>query len=131
MTGLGAFVRKELTEIVRTWRIWVIPGMLVFFGITSPIIAALTPALVQSMTASQPGVVIRVPPPTALDAYAQFLKNLDQFVLIAIVISGAGAVSGERSSGTAILALTKPIRGARSWWRRSFPRWACSWRRPC
>ena len=113
MTGLGAFVRKELTEIVRTWRIWVIPGMLVFFGITSPIIAALTPALVQSMTASQPGVVIRVPPPTALDAYAQFLKNLDQFVLIAIVISGAGAVSGERSSGTAILALTKPIsRGA-------------------
>ncbi len=113
MTGLGAFLRKELTEIVRTWRVWVIPGMLVFFGITSPIIAALTPALVQSMTASQPGVVIRVPPPTAFDAYAQFLKNLDQFVLIAIVITGAGAVSGERSSGTAILALTKPLsRGA-------------------
>jgi ABC-2 type transport system permease protein len=113
MTGLGAFLRKERTEIVRTWRIWVIPGMLVFFGITSPIIAALTPALVQSMAASQPGVVIRIPPPTALDAYAQFLKNLDQFVLIAIVITGAGAVSGERSSGTAILALTKPLsRGA-------------------
>ena len=113
MTGLGAFLRKELTEIVRTWRIWVIPGMLVFFGITSPIIAALTPTLVQSMTASQPGVVIRIPPPTALDAYAQFLKNLDQFILIAIVIAGAGAISGERSSGTAILALTKPLsRGA-------------------
>jgi len=113
MTGLGAFLRKELTEIVRTWRIWVIPGMLVFFGITSPIIAALTPALVQSMTASQPGVVIRIPPPTALDAYAQFLKNLDQFILIAIVITAAGAISGERSSGTAILALTKPLsRGA-------------------
>ena len=109
MTGLGAFLRKELAEIVRTWRIWVIPGMLVFFGITSPIIAALTPALVQSMAASQPGVVIRIPPPTALDAYAQFLKNLDQFVLIAIVITGAGAISGERSSGTAILALTKPL----------------------
>ena len=113
MTGLGAFLRKELSEIVRTWRIWVIPGMLVFFGITSPIIAALTPKLVQSMTASQPGVVIRIPPPTALDAYAQFLKNLDQFILIAVVITGAGAISGERSSGTAILALTKPLsRGA-------------------
>ena len=85
MSGLGAFLRKELTEIVRTWRIWVIPGMLVFFGITSPIIAALTPALVHSMASSQPGVVIRIPQPTALDAYAQFLKNLDQFILIAIV----------------------------------------------
>jgi ABC-2 type transport system permease protein len=83
--------------------------MLVFFGITSPIIAALTPALVHSMASSQPGVVIRIPPPTALDAYGQFLKNLHQFILIAIVIAGAGAVSSERSSGTAILALTKPL----------------------
>jgi len=113
MTGFGAFMQKELTEIRRTWRLWVIPGMLVFFGVTSPIIAALTPALVQSMTASQPGVVVRVPPPTALDAYAQFIKNIDQFVLIAIVITGAGVISGERGSGTAILALTKPLsRGA-------------------
>ena len=102
MTGLVAFLRKELTEIRRTWRLWVIPGMLVFFGLTSPIIAALTPALVHSMTAAQPGVVIQLPAPTALDASAQFLKNLDQFVLIAVVIAGAAVVSGERASGTAI-----------------------------
>jgi ABC-2 type transport system permease protein len=113
MTGFGAFLHKELTEIRRTWRLWVIPGMLVFFGVTSPIIAALTPALVRSMTASQPGVSVQLPPPRALDAYAQFIKNLDQFVLIAVVIAGAGVVSGERATGTAILALTKPLsRGA-------------------
>jgi len=109
MTGFGSFLRKELTEIRRTWRIWVIPGMLVFFGVTSPIIAALTPALVRSMATSQPGLVIRIPPPTARDAYVQFIKSLDQLVLIALIITGAGVVSGERSSGTAILALTKPL----------------------
>jgi len=109
MSGFTAFLRKELTEIRRTWRLWVIPGMLVFFGLTSPIIAALTPALVQSMSASQPGVVIRLPPPTALDASVQFLKNLNQFVLLAIVIAGAGVISGERAAGTAILVLTKPL----------------------
>ena len=113
MTGFTAFLQKELTEIRRTWRLWVIPGMLVFLGITSPIIAALTPALLQSMSTSKPGVVIHLPAPGVLDASAQFLKNLDQFVLIAVVIAGAGAISGERSSGTAILALTKPLsRGA-------------------
>ncbi|HUQ80074.1 MAG TPA: ABC transporter permease [Gemmatimonadaceae bacterium] len=113
MTGFGAFMQKELTEIRRTWRLWVIPGILVFFGVTSPIIAALTPALLRSMTASQPGVVIRIPTPGPLDSFVQFLKALDQFVLIAVVITGAGAVSGERGSGTAILALTKPLsRGA-------------------
>jgi ABC-2 type transport system permease protein len=113
MTGFAAFLGKELTEIRRTWRLWVIPGMLVFFGVTSPIIAAITPALVKSMAASQPGVVVQLPPPTAFDAFGQFAKNLDQFVLIAIVITGAGVISGERSAGTAILALTKPLsRGA-------------------
>jgi ABC-2 type transport system permease protein len=109
MTGFRAFLWKEFVEIRRTWRIWVIPGMLVFFGVTSPIVAALTPALVRSMAASAPGVVIHIPPPTALDAYGQLLKNLNQFVLIAVIITGAAAVSGERSSGTAILALTKPL----------------------
>ena len=113
MTGYAAFLGKEFTEIRRTWRLWVIPGMLVFFGVTSPIIAALTPGLVQSMASSQPGMVIKLPPPTALDAFGQFIKNLNQFVLIAVVITGAGVISGERSSGTAILALTKPLsRGA-------------------
>jgi ABC-2 type transport system permease protein len=109
MTGFGAFLRKELIEIRRTWRLWVIPMMLVFLGVISPIIAAVTPALVKSMAAAQPRVVIQLPPPTALDAFAQFIKNLDQFVLIAVVITGAGVVSGERASGTAILALTKPL----------------------
>jgi len=109
MNGFRAFLTKELTEIRRTWRLWVIPGMLVFFGVTSPIIAAVTPALVRSMTASQRGVSVRIPPPTALDAYAQFIKNLDQFVLIAVVITGAAVISGERGSGTAILMLTKPL----------------------
>jgi ABC-2 type transport system permease protein len=50
-----------------------------------------------------------VPPPTWRDSYAQFLKSLSQMVLIAVVITGAGAVSGERSSGTAVLTLTKPV----------------------
>ena len=109
MTGFIPFLRKELIEIRRTWRLWVLPGMLVFFGLTSPIIAALTPALLRSMATRQPGVAIRLPAPTELDAFAQFLKNLDQFILLTIVIAGAGAVSGERASGTAILMLTKPL----------------------
>ena len=109
MSGFTTFLAKEFTEIRKTWRIWVIPGMLVFFAITSPIIAAVTPGLLASIAKSQPGVVVKMPSPTWRDSYAQFLKSLSQMVLIAVVITGAGAVSGERSSGTAVLTLTKPI----------------------
>jgi ABC-2 type transport system permease protein len=109
MSGFSTFLSKEFTEIRKTWRIWVIPGMLLFFAITSPILAELTPAIMASVSKGQPGVVVTMPPPTWRDSYAQFLKSLSQMVLIAVVITGAGAVSGERSSGTAVLTLTKPI----------------------
>jgi ABC-2 type transport system permease protein len=109
MSGFSTFVAKEFTEIRKTWRIWVIPGMLLFFAITSPIIADVTPALMASISKSQPGVLVKMPQPTWRDSYAQFLKSLSQMVLIAVVITGAGAVSGERSSGTAVLTLTKPV----------------------
>lgn len=109
MTGFGAFLAKELLEIRRTWRIWVIPGMLVFFGVTSPLIAYFTPTLVASIASGQPGLVIQLPEPTARDAFGQFLKNLSQIVTIAVVIAGAGTVSSERSAGTAVLALSKPL----------------------
>ena len=109
MSGFRVFLGKELQEIRRTWRIWVIPGLTIFFAITGPIIALLTPALMESLAGSQPGVVIQLPTPTARDAFGQFLKNLGDIIMIALVIAGAGAVSGERSSGTAILVLTKPL----------------------
>ena len=109
MNGFSAFLGKELQEIKKTWRIWVIPGMLLFFAVSSPLLALLMPTLISSMAESQPGVTITLPPATWVDAYGQFLKNLNQIVLIAIVITGAGSISSERASGTAVLTLTKPI----------------------
>ncbi len=109
MSGFGPFFGKELAEIRRTWRIWVIPGMLLFFAATSPFLALVAPKLVSSLAGPDSGLVIRLPEPTALDAYGQFFRNLSQLVIIAVIIAGAGVVSGERSSGTAILMLSKPL----------------------
>jgi ABC-2 type transport system permease protein len=103
------FLAKELKEIVRTWRIWVLPAILIFLGVLSPVTAKLTPALVQSVTGDQPGVVLELPDPTTVDAYLQWTKNLVQIVLIAVIISTAGTIAGEKRSGTAILVLTKPV----------------------
>ncbi|MBK8647442.1 MAG: ABC transporter permease [Gemmatimonadetes bacterium] len=109
MSGFIPLLAKEFLEIRRTWRLWVVPGILAFFAVTGPIMALLTPRLLASMAAQQPGVVITVPDPTAVDAYAQFVKGLMQMVLLALIIGGGGLVSGERASGTAIMVLTKPV----------------------
>lgn len=112
MRGFGVFLAKELREIVRTWRIWVLPGIVLFFALTTPILTKLTPELLKSM-ATQPGVVIKLPDPTFRESYVEYVGNLTQIVAFAVLIAFAGGVSGERKSGTAVLVLTKPLaRGA-------------------
>jgi len=110
MHGFAVFLGKELTEIVRTWRLFVIPGIMLFVGIMSPVFAEIAPGLVSSIAANEAqGIVIEIPPATAVDAYLQFNKNAVQIALIAVIIATAGAVATERRSGTAQLVLTKPV----------------------
>ena len=109
LRGFGAFTRKEFLETRKTWRLWVVPGVLVFLGLTTPVMAAVTPTILKMTAERQPGVIIHYPTPTSIDAYAQFMGNLIQLALLVVIITGAAAVAGERRSGTAILVLTKPL----------------------
>lgn len=110
MRGFCAFLGKELREIARTWRIWVLPGIVLFFALSGPPLAKVTPELLRSlMTDQQAGVVIQLPDPTYVDAYLQWTKNLSQIVLFAVIIMFGGAISSEKRSGTAAIVLAKPL----------------------
>jgi ABC-2 type transport system permease protein len=108
VTGFAAFARKEVREILRTWRIWVLPGILLFFAVTGPPLARFTPEILGTLAADQLGA-FQIPEPTYVDAYVQWIKNLSQVALFALVIIDGGLVSGEVKSGTAHLVLTKPV----------------------
>lgn len=109
MTAFRAFLVKELRETRKTWRLWVVPGILVFIGITSPVIAAVTPALLRATAERSPGVIVHFPPPVASDSYLQFLGNLMQMALLAVIVTGGASIAAERRAGTAVLMLTKPL----------------------
>ncbi len=108
MNAALVFARKETLEIVRTWRIWVLPAIMLFFAITAPLLARYTPEIIGAVGGDQLGA-ITLPPATYLDAYGQWIKNLSQIFLFALIIIYGGIVSSETSSGTAILVLTKPM----------------------
>lgn len=113
MRGFGAFLGKELHETAHTWRIWVLPAFILFSGLSSPLITFLMPTLVDRLGGMPQGFTISVPDPTALAAYVEYLGNLGELVLFALVIAYGGIVSSEVRSGTAALALSKPLsRGA-------------------
>jgi ABC-2 type transport system permease protein len=107
MTGI-VFARKELHEILRTWRIWVLPGIVLFFAISGPLLARFTPELVGALVGNSLSG-LKVPTPTYSDSYVQWIKNLSQILLIAVIIVYGGLVSGEVRSGIVALVLTKPL----------------------
>ncbi len=109
--GFSTFVRKEVVEILKTWRIWVLPCIMLFFAATGPLMAKWTPQILTAATGAQGEALMKLlgGTPTYLDSYAQWIKNLSQIAFFAVVIIYGGLISSERKAGTAILVLTKPI----------------------
>ncbi|RAN76686.1 hypothetical protein B5P43_21930 [Bacillus sp. SRB_336] len=100
--------RKEDLEILRTWRLYVLPSIMLLFAVTGPLLAKFTPQLLTAVAGDQLGS-LHLPEPTVFDSYGQWIKNLSQIVLFALIIMYGGIVSSERRSGTAVLVLTKPV----------------------
>ncbi len=107
MKHYGAFVKKELLEGARTYKLVIFVAVFLIFGIMSPLFAKLTPEFLSSFAGT--GITIQMPDPTALDSWAQFFKNVSQMGLIIAVILYSGILSQEISRGTLINMLTKGL----------------------
>jgi len=104
--------RKEWMEYLRTYRLLVVAVVLVFFGLTSPLLAKFTPEII-SLIPGGTDLSILIPIPTVWDAVAQYVKNMTQFGIILALLLTMGAVAQEKDKGTAAMILVKPMpRGA-------------------
>lgn len=109
MNGFETWIWKELLEISRTWRRFVLPLLLLIMAILSPVLAHITPELLRSLSSNDPGVVIQIPEPAAHDALRQWGQSLGQIILFGVIVISAGLVSSDLSSGAGQLALVKPL----------------------
>src|SRR5512133_359366 len=99
---------KEFLEQRRTRKFLIALVVLVLFGMTSPLMAKMTPQLMTLVPGGEAYVGL-IPDPTINDAVAQYIKNITQFgVLLALVFS-MGAMAVEKDQGTAAMILSKPM----------------------
>ena len=109
MDGFGVFLRKELREALRSNRLLVVGVVFFLLGIISPVTAKYTPELLKALGTSQAGVRITMPPPTVVDAIAQYLKNVAGTGIFVAILLPMGMVAREKERGTAAFVLTKPL----------------------
>ena len=108
MSGSLAFLKKEFKEILRTYKIWMVPLIFLFFGFLSPIVVKVLPDLLKPQLEAQK-IFIEIPAPTAVDAFLQYFKNLAQIGMLAIILISMGLISEEKTKGTLPLVLAKPV----------------------
>ena len=101
------FLKKEMLEYQRTYKLLVMLLVFLILGIMNPLTAKLTPDLLAKFMPE--GVSITLPKPSSLDSWAQFYKNTTQMGLIVTVLVVSGVVSSELSRGTLIILLTKGL----------------------
>lgn len=109
MSPSMVFLKKELRELVRTPKLLVLTATLLLFGFTGPILAKMIPEIMPQLMKDIPGGINFVIKTSGVDAWGQFLKNLNQMGLLIIVLMFMGTVSEECSKGTVLLVLTKPL----------------------
>ncbi|MCL1891003.1 MAG: ABC transporter permease subunit [Coriobacteriia bacterium] len=109
MNGFFAFLSKELLEMLRTHRIWIVIGVFFLLGLMNAPLANFTPQLLELAGASEMMGDLAITQPTALDAWAQFYANVGQMGVLAILLICGGMLSRERSRDTLVLPLTKGL----------------------
>ncbi|MBI5828976.1 MAG: ABC transporter permease subunit, partial [Chloroflexi bacterium] len=108
MKSFFVLLRKEWLEQWRTYRLLVVGVVLVVFGLLSPLIAKYTPELIKLVPEGE-AIAALIPTPTALEAVAQYLKNMSQFGGILALLLTMGAVAQEKDKGTAAMMLVKTL----------------------
>jgi ABC-2 type transport system permease protein len=105
----ATLLRKEMREQRRTFRLWILIGVLVVSGMMSPLLAKYTPLLLSAIPGVPPQLAAIIPPPTILDSFTQYIKNITQFGIIVVIVLTMGVMAQEVERGTAAMLLTKPV----------------------
>lgn len=106
MTVFVTLLIKEFRWLWRSFRIAALIAIFAILGMGSPLLLHFLPDLLES---AGNDIVATLPEFTGGDAIAEYLSNLVQMGVIGVILVTMGSVAGERSTGTAVFTLSKPV----------------------
>ena len=106
MSGLGALLKKELKEQLRTYRFHIIAVVFLIFGLTTPLMLKYLPEILKM---AGEDIIIDIPPATAVQALTEYADTIVQMGVLIAVLMAMGAIARESEKGTAAMVLSKPV----------------------
>jgi len=110
MRTLKVFCKKELVEVLRSKKFYILAGVLLLLSMLSALSARYMNEIV-SLAMKGQDIPIEIPVSTWREGWSEYYSNILQMGAICIIVMFMGTVCGEKRSGTAVLTLTKlPVR---------------------
>lgn len=107
MRILLSLLKKEAIEGARTKKMISTFILFLFIGLISPLTAKLTPMILQSIATGN--IDINVAPPSEIDSWTQFFKNISQIGMFGLAIILSTQMANEFQKGTLINLLSKGL----------------------
>ncbi|MFB1081501.1 ABC transporter permease [Jeotgalibacillus sp. JSM ZJ347] len=106
---MSVLFKKELLEMARSYKwIWM-PLVFIALGIMQPLTSFYLPDILEEFGGLPEGAVFEIPLPGSEQVFAETLGQFSQIGVFVIVLALMGSLAGERSSGTAVMILAKPV----------------------
>ena len=102
MKGLTPLLKKELKEQLRTYKLLIVGGIFIVFGITTPLMLKFLPEILK-IAGEQ--MVLDIPPPTAAQSLAEYAGTIGQVGVLVAVLIAMGCIANELRRGTVVMTL--------------------------
>ncbi|MDI7742640.1 ABC-2 transporter permease [Lysinibacillus fusiformis] len=109
MTQWSVLYRKEISEMIRNFKIIWIPLVFILLGVMQPVSSYYMPEILDNFGGLPEGAVIDIPVPTGAEVLIGVLSNYGMLGVLILVLSAMGVVSAERQNGAAGMVMSKPV----------------------
>ena len=109
MRSTWVFYRKEMLEMIRSYKLIWIPVVFIILGIMQPLTIHYMPEILKASGDVPPGLLESFEIPSAAVVMAQALGQYGTIGMLVLALGSMNALAGERYSGTAEMILVRPI----------------------
>ena len=108
MMNQWTMIKKEFKEMVRNYKLLIVPIVFMILGALQPITYYYMPDILKMATLPE-GAVLQIPLPTSTETMGAVFGQFTQLGLFILILITMGAISNEIKNGVAETILVKPV----------------------
>lgn len=105
---MKTLLKHDFIHLLKTKKFIIIPAVVALTSLFSPLTAMYLPQLINSLS-NIDGLIISLPEPTVMDAYAQYFSDLNETILFLIIFIAISIFIKDKTKGMFPMILSKPI----------------------